>query len=434
MRHDASRNALDLSLIDRPLNQRESGSMDPHIRGTGAGGDPTPTRKNIAGLGSIYRRGDRWAIEFWKDGVQHRESARTSSETEAIGHLRRRVDELAQNRYVGPRAERVTVKALLALVAQDYATTGNRSSRTLKFRVAALESGLGHLRAVAVSSGAIEAYKSKRLGDGKAKATINRELACLQRAYRLASQSSPPLISANRVPTINLYRENNVRQELVRHEDYLALLAQLPDPINDAVTLGYLSGWRRAEVLELTWSEVDRTRGLIAPPAERSENREPRELPLSPALAALIEKRWQARLVSDPNGPRVCDRVFHREGEPVRDFRSAWRKAVEAIGRPGLLFHDLRRSAVTNMIRAGVPEQTAMRISGHRTSSVFRRYRIVETKDLLSALTQTESTLKADPHKQVISPHNGIEQPQKIAREPIRKIVILRKDMRHTEG
>src|SRR5256885_1688133 len=109
--------------------------MDPHIRGTGAGGEPTsesgssssapePTRKNIPGLGSIYRRGDRWAIEFWKDGAQHRESARTSSEQEAMAHLRKRVDELAQNRYVGPRAERVTVKDLLALVTQDYATTG----------------------------------------------------------------------------------------------------------------------------------------------------------------------------------------------------------------------------------------------------------------------------------------------------------------------
>src|SRR5438445_13532599 len=86
------------------------------------------------------------------------------------------------------------------------------------------------------------------------------------------------------------------------------LVAQLPDPINDAVTLGYLSGWRRAEVLRLTWLEVDRTRGLITPPADRSENREPRELPLSPALAALIEKRCQARHVSGPTGRRASGR------------------------------------------------------------------------------------------------------------------------------
>src|SRR3989442_2681992 len=120
-----------------------------------------------------------------------------------MAHLRKRVDELAQNRYVGPRAERVTVKDLLALVTKDYATTGNRSSRTLKFRVAALESELGHLRAFAVSSGAIEAYKSNRLGDGKAKATINRKLAWLRRAYRLPSQSRPPLTNANRAATID---------------------------------------------------------------------------------------------------------------------------------------------------------------------------------------------------------------------------------------
>lgn len=206
-------------------------------------------------------------------------------------------------------------------------------------------------------------------------------------------------------------------------------MAQLPDPINDAVEFAYLSGWRRAEVLGLTWPEVDRIRGLITLAAEQ-----PRELPLSSTLSALIEKRWQARLVNGPAGPRGCDRVFHREGEPVRDFRGAWRKAAEAIRRPGLQFHDLRRSAVTNMIRAGVPEQTAMRISGHRTSAVFRRYRIVETKDLLAAMTQTERTLTADPHKSAIFPRNGAEQPRKSAREPLRKIVIVRKEIRQKEG
>src|SRR2546426_7538479 len=204
--------------------------MDPHIHSTGAGDAPTsesgssssasePTRKNIPGLGSIYRRGDRWAIEFWKDGVQHRESARTSSEQEAIAHLRKRVDELAQNRYVGPRAERVTVEDLLALVTQDYATTGNRSSRTLKFRVAALESELGHLRAVAVSSGAIEAYKSKRLGNCKAKATINRELASLPPASRPAARSPPALIRADPGPPVPLYPAGKGGQGAGSHRD-----------------------------------------------------------------------------------------------------------------------------------------------------------------------------------------------------------------------
>jgi len=413
--------------------------MDPHSSNTAGSNVPVPVnepaplsslepnRIHVPGFGSIYRRGERWAVEFWKGGVQHRESARTTSGQEAIAHLRKRVEEFAQGKYAGARSERVTVGDLLKLVTADYAAAGNRSSRTLKYRVGALASELGHLRVTNVSSSAVEAYKANRLAEGKAKATINRELACLKRAYRLAESNRPPLIRANCVPSIELYREDNVRGALLDYADYVALLAHLPTPIDDAVTFAYLTGWRRAEVLGLTWLEVDRAHGLITPPPAQSKNGEPRELPLSPALSALLEKRWQARLVSGPSGPRVCERVFHRDGEPVRDFRSTWRKAIQAIGKPGLLFHDLRRAALTNLVQSGVGEQVAMRISGHRTASVFRRYRIVSTDDVLAALTRTESRLTADPHSSAILPHNGRGNVEEEARGPIRKIVIVRK-------
>jgi integrase len=386
-----------------------------------------PNRIHIPGFGSIYRRGERWAVEFWKGGVQHRESARTTSEQEAIAHLRKRVEEFAECKYVGSRPGRVTVADLLKLVTADYATTGNRSGRTLKYRVAALASELGRLHVTNVSSSAVEAYKANRLSEGKAKATINRELACLKRAYRLAESNRPPLIRANCVPSIELYRENNVRRALLDYTDYVALLAQLPAPIDDAATFAYLTGWRRAEVLGLTWLEIDRAHGLITRSTAQSKNGDPRELPLSPALSALIEKRWQARVVGGRSGPRVCERVFHRNGEPVRDFRSAWRKAVQAIGKPGLLFHDLRRAALTNLVQAGVGEQVAMRISGHRTPSVFRRYRIVSTDDVLAALARTESRLTAAPHNSALLPHNAKGNAQEEPRIPIRKIVIVRK-------
>jgi integrase len=411
--------------------------MDPHSSNTAGSNVPTnesaplpsvePNRIHIAGVGSIYRRGERWAVEFWKGGVQHRESARTTSEQEAIAHLRKRVEEFAQGRYVGARSERATVADLLMLVTADYAAAGNRSGRTLKYRIGALASELGHLRATNVSSSAVEAYKANRLAEGKAKATINRELACLKRAYRLAESHRPPLIRASCVPSIKLYREDNVRRALLDYADYVALLAHLPAPIDDAVTFAYLTAWRRAEVLGLTWLEVDRAHGLITPPPAQSKSVDPRELPLSPALSALLEKRWQARLVSGPSSPRVCEQVFHRDGEPVRDFRNAWRKAVQAIGKPGLLFHDLRRAALTNLVQSGVGEQVAMRISGHRTPSVFRRYGIVSTNDVLVALTRTESRLTADPHNSAILPHNGKDNAQEAPRIPIRKIVIVRK-------
>jgi len=280
--------------------------MDPHSSDTADSKIPVnelaplppfePTRIRIPGFGSIYRRGMRWAVEFWKGGVQHRESARTKSEQEAIAHLRKRVEELAQGKYVSARTERVTVADLLKLVTADYAIAGNRSGRTLKYRVAALTSELGHLSATKISPSTVEAYKAKRLSEGKARATINRELACLRRAYRLAERSRPPLISANSIPSIEPYSEDNVRQAPLDYRDYVALLAHLPAPIADAVAFAYLTGWRRAEVLGLTWREVDRARALITLPPARPQNAESRELPLSPTLSGLIEKRWQPAL------------------------------------------------------------------------------------------------------------------------------------------
>jgi integrase len=84
-----------------------------------------------------------------------------------------------------------------------------------------------------------------------------------------------------------------------------------------------------------------------------------------------------------------------RGGEPVRDFRGAWDALVKAAGVPELLFHDLRRSAVRNMVRRGVPQKTVRQISGHKTDSVFSRYNIVSEADIADAARKIEEGAKA---------------------------------------
>lgn len=82
----------------------------------------------------------------------------------------------------------------------------------------------------------------------------------------------------------------------------------------------------------------------------------------------------------------ICPYVYHRGGKVIKEFRNAWMSACKAAGYPGMLLHDFRRTAVRNLVRAGVPEKISMAITRHKTPSVFDRYDIVSTDDLRNAL------------------------------------------------
>ena len=211
-------------------------------------------------------------------------------------------------------------------------------------------------------------------------ATINRELAIIRRAFRLAYRAGHVLT----IPHIELLDESrNVRQGIIEPRDFSKLLARLEPPAYAATAeTAFITGWRlRSEVLSLTWSQVDMTAGLLRIDVGVTKGGEGRTFPITTRLRAILKERKRRKAPPSPL-------VFHDgDGRAIKPkhFYKRWAAACEAANVGGLIPHDLRRSAVREMERRQIPRQVSMTLIGHRTESIFRRYAIVSEADIRDA-------------------------------------------------
>jgi len=134
-----------------------------------------------------------------------------------------------------------------------------------------------------------------------------------------------------------------------------------------------------------------------------SKNGDGRVLPLDDETWKMFDRLWSARQYQTSRGPGLSEFVFQKRGRPISEtqMKRVWLAARTKAGIPGKLFHDYRRTAVRNMIRAGVPQAVAMAITGHKTDSMFRRYNIVTVDDKRAALTKQLEFLKTQPKTNV---------------------------------
>jgi integrase len=170
----------------------------------------------------------------------------------------------------------------------------------------------------------------------------------------------------------------------------------------------FITGWRsRSEVLPLTWAQVDFPGGFVRLEPGTTKNNEGRAFPLIPEVRTLLERRQAITRRCEPAQGRIIAHVFHRYGTPIRSLRRAWKTACKEAGRPGLLLHDLRRSAVRNLERAGISRSVAMKLTGHKTEAVYRRYAIVAESDLREAGIKLAATLGTTPATASLSDNSG---------------------------
>jgi integrase len=363
----------------------------------------------MRGEGRVFQRGHkRWYIAYYAPGPDgNREVREVGGDTpqQARKLLRARLRELAVHRaglrtFKGPDQERVMFSEILDLLERRYEIEQRKSLVQLRSRLKRIKVAFSLDRALAVTTSRLLAYVQQRQKDGAATASVNRDLETIRRAFAVAVESGV-LSVAPRVPHL---REDNARQGFLERGEFEAILKHLgDDDLRDFVAWCYWCGMRPGEVRSLQWSSFDRETWTLRLHARDAKTGYGRVLALEGPLRAVIERRLKARRLD-------CPMVFHRGGTPLGEFRKTWTRACREAGLAGKLIYDLRRTAVRNMVRAGVPERVAMTISGHRTRAVFDRYNIVNEDDIRAAVQKTSAYVDGLPTEHTVVPLPGIKR------------------------
>lgn len=248
---------------------------------------------------------------------------------------------------------------------------------------------LGKRKASLLSLADVDEYRTTRLGEltcrgtPPASATLDREVELLKRFLNYGVECRK--LYANPIAKVKFLGKSNTRKSVLTAEVFVVFSSALPEYLRPPLTVAYDTGMRIGEVLGLRWDQLDLVGGCIALEEEVTKTNEARKVYLTSRCLAMLEALEATRAEGQPL-------VFPSSvtGGRIRDIRKAFKAAARAIGRPELWVHDLRRSFATRARRRGVPEKVVMRMGGWKTDSAFRRYNIIEDRDLQDAAKQLE--------------------------------------------
>lgn len=354
-----------------------------------------------------------WYAQYYQDGRQIRVSTKTDVKAEAIQTLRKLMGDRDNGLAPVTDMRRLRYADLRSALIDSYVAQGNKSlkskadgsetiagltaldeffgfqSETVDGKVTVTNKGMSVAQ---ITTDAARRFVRERKAEGTGNAAINRSLAAMRRMLKIAKRDK----KIHDVPFIEFQKEPPARKGFLERDKFEELIKLLPTHLRPLVTLLYYCGTRIGEALQIEWSQVSLDARLIRLEPDQTKTSEARVLPLPSVLVNMLT-------AIEPKKGKVFDGTNLRKEWMTACASCGLGTKIEIEGKPydpryeGLTLHDLRRSAVRNLINAGVRERVAMQITGHKTRSVFDRYHIVSPVDVTNAMRAVEAATLATP-------------------------------------
>ena len=307
--------------------------------------------------------------------------------------------EIAEGRYIDRKARcKVTLGEL-----KDSFTDHTRSIRRRRSRNAEASTWrrllefFGHGVLIdKIGERDIEAYRRKREGDGKAVASINRELSNLSGALSWAVRNG----IIDKKPHVKMPNPHNERERFLTKEEAKRLISYCPADIRPIIQAALFTGMRRGELLEMKWSWVDLQNLMIMIPPSATKNGQRRHVPISDNMYRVLMDLRRRSIDG-------CELVFHIDGKPIPESRLAktWRKARDKAGLKELRLHDARHSLASWLVMGGESLYTVATILGHRSLDMTQRYSHLAPGHLRAAMRHADLDPPEDGKKLHLVPY-----------------------------
>ena len=241
----------------------------------------------------------------------------------------------------------------------------------------------------------VEAFRGQRKkqnGNPASVQTVNHDHIALKHCLNVAIRRG--LLQSNPASKVPMPNPENERDRVLSDEEWSKLYQEAKPHLRPVLLTAYQLGQRFSEIVGLTWDRVDVKRGFITLRSADTKTKTARQVPMTPDVKVALQRLAKVRSLTTATTEAVSRHVFTYEGRPLQRVSRSFKTALKDAGITDFRFHDLRHCASTNLRRAGVDTATAMKIVGHKSEKMWKRYNAIEERDLTQAAQKVHKYLQ----------------------------------------